>query len=75
MVQVFVPENWNVQIQHVTSPIMSIASWSKNDDTPSPIWVRDKRLNLVEGDIELCAFMVPLYRGWADLEENALHVS
>jgi hypothetical protein len=74
MVQVFVPENWDIQIQHATSPIMSIASWSADDGTPEQTWVRDLRLNSVQGDIQLCKFMVPIYRGWAQLSENASQV-
>lgn len=74
MAQVFVPENWDVQIRHATSPIMSMANWSEADGTRKPAWVRDHRMNTVEGDIQLCTLMVPFYRAWADLKENTSQV-
>jgi len=72
MTRVFVPENWNVQGQHLTSPIMSMASWDDGNGTPKPSWARENRVNSVHGEIRLCQFMVPIYRAWAELDENAL---
>ena len=74
MTRVFVPENWNVQGQHLTSPIMSMASWDDGNGTPKPSWARENRVNSVHGEIRLCQFMVPIYRAWAELDENALLV-
>jgi hypothetical protein len=74
MTRVFVPENWNVQGQHLNSPIMSTARWAEADGTPQPGWVRENRINSVHAEIALCQFMVPIYRVWADLNENGLLV-
>jgi len=72
MTRVFVPENWNVQGRHVTSPIMATASWAVADGSPKPSWACENRINSVHGEIALCEFMVPIYRVWADLDENDL---
>lgn len=50
--------------------MMVISSWSDRDHTRSPLWIRDSRLNVVESDMQLVNFMVPVYRSWAELEEN-----
>ncbi|KIM73243.1 hypothetical protein PILCRDRAFT_93144 [Piloderma croceum F 1598] len=72
MTRVFVPENWNIQGQHLTSPIMSMASWDDDNGTPKPLWACENRVNSVHGEIRLCQFMVPIYHAWAELDENAL---
>jgi hypothetical protein len=74
MTRVFVPENWNVQGRHVTSPIMATASWAVADGTPKPSWACENRINSVHGEITLCEFMVPIYRVWVDLDGNDLLV-
>lgn len=53
---------------------MTIASWSDRDRTRSPLWIRDNSLNVVGSDMQLANFMVPVYRSWAELEENSLLV-
>lgn len=73
MHRVSVPENRNVQGRHLISPTMVIETWSENDGTSKPRWVRNR--TTVNGDAIKYRVLVPWYRVWAELEENASTVS
>ena len=72
---VFVPENWNVQGQYMTSPIMSTACWNELDGSPEPYWVSENNINHVTTDVLACHMMTPFYHVWVDLKENHILVS